>query len=412
MASIIRRDFNPHEQLVLVDCGIGTLPNGGSSSRQMAYYPSGHTVDGNTVQPEMIVNVPWDGSYPWRNSGVSAHFPNGDTFQVFIDPDTKDWDTGKAYAGSAMHSYDANPFKCWGEHGALAFTLADNTQCTIAYICYHEPPPPPPPQPEPEPPKQIKETQFTMSKTQIKLWLEDTDDATPNLTPAAAFAHIHDAIEGNQCKSSTYPIGDNCKISFDCTFTVPEKTDVLASVLTDAVAPVVAKTKENVQKRFAGICAPSMPCTPDRVVDYTVYEYPSTGKVLVRVYPEEDVDAVTLQAEVAWEDSQIDFLFAVTGTLLGVSEGSAFLEDGVEDVQDPANDDQPSHLPLVRIDSLTPTAPCYPTIPQNTPPLRLNPFPMQPGALPTRTPHPFASEPQGIRKRQRLGTHYTQYAPR
>src|SRR5690349_3539363 len=90
-ASAMRREFTAQEELVLADCGIGTLPNGASSSRQMAYHLSGHKVNGNTVQPAMIVNVPWDGSYPWRKSGVSARFPNGVTFQVVIDPDVRDW---------------------------------------------------------------------------------------------------------------------------------------------------------------------------------------------------------------------------------------------------------------------------------------------------------------------------------
>lgn len=38
------------------------------------------------LKPGMMVDVPWDGSYPWRLSGVKKTFPNGDEFEVYIDP--------------------------------------------------------------------------------------------------------------------------------------------------------------------------------------------------------------------------------------------------------------------------------------------------------------------------------------
>src|SRR5690348_4261824 len=87
-------EYRPKEILMLVDCGIGTLPNGASTSREMAYYPNGYNPSNSAtwIQPEMIANVPWDGSYPWRGSGVKTRFPNGDEFQVWINPAIKDWD--------------------------------------------------------------------------------------------------------------------------------------------------------------------------------------------------------------------------------------------------------------------------------------------------------------------------------
>ena len=47
--------------------------------------------DGSVAsKPNMMTNVPWDGSYPWRIGGVSAKFPNGDTFKVNINPSLSD----------------------------------------------------------------------------------------------------------------------------------------------------------------------------------------------------------------------------------------------------------------------------------------------------------------------------------
>ena len=85
-STINTRESRPNEHLMLVDCGIGLLPNGASTSREMAYYSGSYNPGGgNTkwIQPDMIANVPWDGSYPWRGSGVATKFPNGDTFQVW-----------------------------------------------------------------------------------------------------------------------------------------------------------------------------------------------------------------------------------------------------------------------------------------------------------------------------------------
>ena len=37
-STINTREYRPNEHLMLVDCGIGLLPNGASTSREMAYY--------------------------------------------------------------------------------------------------------------------------------------------------------------------------------------------------------------------------------------------------------------------------------------------------------------------------------------------------------------------------------------
>lgn len=57
MGSLVTREFRQKEELILADCGIGTLPDkGASSSRQMAYYAAGRNPQGGNnpwVKPDM-----------------------------------------------------------------------------------------------------------------------------------------------------------------------------------------------------------------------------------------------------------------------------------------------------------------------------------------------------------------------
>lgn len=135
------------ENLVLADCGIGLGVNGGSTSREMMYYS-------NIAwgAPTYMANVPWDGSYPWRPSGVSQTLPNGDKWTVVIDNNVGDPNV----AGFAWHTYDPNTLTCFSRHLDGLFTLADGKKCSMAYICNHAPagpkPPMPPPAPAPAPP--------------------------------------------------------------------------------------------------------------------------------------------------------------------------------------------------------------------------------------------------------------------
>jgi hypothetical protein len=141
------------ENLVLADCGKGLGPNGGSTSREMMYY-SGAAWGA----PTYMANVPWDGSYPWRGSGVTQTLPNGDTWTVYIDNTVKD----PGAAGVATHTYDKNMLICWARHLDGLFTLNDGKKCSMAFICNHAPvdggspkpsPKPPAPAPGPPPPK-------------------------------------------------------------------------------------------------------------------------------------------------------------------------------------------------------------------------------------------------------------------
>jgi hypothetical protein len=146
-----RDNFTPKEHLVLGDCGIGKIKPGESTSRQMFYFTGSPWVGGSKwAQPMMMANVPWDGSYPWRPSGVSAKFPNGDIFTVQINkPNTPD---GGQTIGSASHTYDSHPFECYPSHLDGLYTLEDGTKCSSAFVCYHniDDPPKPPAPAEPE----------------------------------------------------------------------------------------------------------------------------------------------------------------------------------------------------------------------------------------------------------------------
>ncbi|RYP40355.1 hypothetical protein DL767_001767 [Monosporascus sp. MG133] len=127
----------PFENVVLADCGIGLGENGGSTSREMIYYPgdvwTGQGLD--TYKPTMMVNVPWSGSYPWgQDGGVSATLPNGDVFTVYIDRSVQDPNP----AGDAWHSFEMDkPLKCYSYHWDMLYQLDDGKWCSSAYICNH-----------------------------------------------------------------------------------------------------------------------------------------------------------------------------------------------------------------------------------------------------------------------------------
>lgn len=131
------------ENLVLADCGIGLGENGGSTSREMMYYSAEAW-----GAPTYMTNVPWDGSYPWRSSGVTRTLPNGDKWEVYIYPQFKD----PEIAGLARHTYDSNVLWCRSRHLDGLFTLADGKKCSMAYICNHQPADGSPPTPDPNPP--------------------------------------------------------------------------------------------------------------------------------------------------------------------------------------------------------------------------------------------------------------------
>lgn len=156
------RAYTPGEHLVLGDCGIDG--SGNSKSRYMFYYNNAHwdwSVDSTPFfPPTSRSEVPWDGSYPWRPSGVSAKFANGDTFLVSIhNPGGKD--NMLANVGTASHIYDPHPFQCYAWHQGGLATLSDGSACSSAYICYHDDDATPiPPTAAPSPTPTFKYTAF------------------------------------------------------------------------------------------------------------------------------------------------------------------------------------------------------------------------------------------------------------
>lgn len=122
---------------MLADCGIGLGENGGSTSREMIYYPGDVWTDKglDTNRPTMMVNIPWTGSYPWgQHGGVTATMPNGDVFTVHIDASVKDPNP----AGDAWHKYEMDiPLKCYSYHWDRVYQLDDGKWCSSAYVCNH-----------------------------------------------------------------------------------------------------------------------------------------------------------------------------------------------------------------------------------------------------------------------------------
>ncbi|CAO2658261.1 Nn.00g059840.m01.CDS01 [Neocucurbitaria sp. VM-36] len=153
------RDYRPKEHLILGDCGLSA--DGKTSTSRRMFYFEGDAWYGGGVgynPPTSSAEVPWDGSYPWRPSGVSAKFENGDIFLVRIsEPNGKD--SGKT-VGTASHIYDSHPFECYARHKTGLATLADGTKCSSAYICYHNDDPAPTPIVPAKPKPTFKYTAF------------------------------------------------------------------------------------------------------------------------------------------------------------------------------------------------------------------------------------------------------------
>lgn len=208
-ATIVSATTTWSENLVLADCGIGLGANGGSTSREMMYY-SGAAWGA----PTYMANVPWDGSYPWRTSGVSQTLPNGDKWTVVIDNKVGD----PKLSGMAWHSYDNVVLTCWSRHLDGLFTLADGKKCSMAYICNHAPAPAPTPAPPPPP---APTTKFTFNVR------EDTVAMVGNRSPSSIFSLVEfTGTDKRYCADKWITIPDSakfnkparpdCSIKFSC----------------------------------------------------------------------------------------------------------------------------------------------------------------------------------------------------
>jgi hypothetical protein len=164
----------------------------------------------------MIVNVPWDGSYPWRLSGVSAKFSNGDRFTATINPAVKD----PSSAGLATHIYNEVPLICYSFHKEKVYQLDDKKWCSSAYVCNHgnpptlppRPNPPPPPQPPTPPPptpqpQEGTQTVFTIDKDYVRIYSQSA---------ATVFSHLRSKLRVLDCDTTPINLNAQCSITFAC----------------------------------------------------------------------------------------------------------------------------------------------------------------------------------------------------
>ncbi|EHK19815.1 uncharacterized protein TRIVIDRAFT_46830 [Trichoderma virens Gv29-8] len=202
------------ESLVLADCGIGLGPDGGSTSREMMYYSAEAW-----GAPTYMKNVPWDGSYPWRGSGVSQTLPNGDTWTVLINNGAGD----PNLAGWATHTYDNVALSCWSRHLDGLFTLADGKKCSMAYICNHQsfpnPPPNPPPIPPPAPPSGPLGENATPGALKYQPVIDFDKSACYNTAAITRDGHCNDGLEIGQgdCRQLDRLYNSNTYVREKCT---------------------------------------------------------------------------------------------------------------------------------------------------------------------------------------------------
>lgn len=201
----------PYENLVLADCGIGLGVNGGSTSREMIYY-SGDVWTGNgldTYKPQMMVNVPWSGEYPWgQKGGVKATMPNGDTFSVYINKDIHDPDA----AGDAWHTYEQDkPLKCYSYHWDRLYQLDDGKWCSSAYVCNHRGKPYIKPGGQPAPPSGPDTQRITASTNSD--WVDLYSQSAKNVIATVNDRFKHDSYN---CDNSAVSIGSGCTITWKC----------------------------------------------------------------------------------------------------------------------------------------------------------------------------------------------------
>jgi len=214
------RAFTEAENLVLADCGIGTIPGQPtwSTSREVLYYPSDvWTIDGTPNRPTMMANVPWDGSYPWRSNGVDVKLPNGDKFSIKISPGIPDL----GWAGWATHTYDSTTLICWAFHQERLYKLDDGKWCSAAYVCNHRN------NPTGRPPTK---TEFYVQPKTRSIYEANHRDILNKVDGAI------DAAHPNFCKSSDISIGRGCNIKFECSGAGKASVQEMANYLKNTVA--------------------------------------------------------------------------------------------------------------------------------------------------------------------------------
>ncbi|KAI4143902.1 MAG: hypothetical protein L6R39_004395 [Caloplaca ligustica] len=269
----------------------------------MMYY-AGNPWDGknNWIRPDMMVDVPWDGSYPWRTTGVSSKMPNADIFTVIIDPAIPDYNADSTrLAGKASHTYDDHNLDCYASHQADVYTLDDGTKCSSAYICNHYMADDPP---KKDPPKSIRTTKpsFSLMTVDVEQQVNAiTNEKFTLVDPYDAFHNIFDDIHGPQCNSKPYPIGDSCNIIFnDCNFVdlagypADSTAKALATLLTESAGPAISKNVTNWKSHvYTGRYSGSF--------NNRKFTYPQNGQITVYTELEDVPDSVATQSWIHYE---------------------------------------------------------------------------------------------------------------
>ena len=276
------------EHLVLYDCGIDA--NRVAKSYQMMYY-KGNPWDSknNWIRADMVAEVPKDGSYPWRTTGVSAKFINGDTFTVRIDPAIRDYDAKHfRLAGDASHTYDEKNLDCYGSHKPDKYTLDDGTKCSSTYICN--------PFMKGPPEKSVRTTSMSFSNMNVDVQDYSAIKKYDLLDPKAAFKKAAEDIADSQCNGQPTYIGGGCTIKYDCTFVDPagfkNRTSgkALGNLLTQTAGKEIAKTITEWKQS-----APRHPTNFHRK-----YTYPQNGQVMTTTGKLDDPEGVAPQSWIKW----------------------------------------------------------------------------------------------------------------
>ena len=212
--------YNPNENIVLADCGIGDVPGhpDWSTSRQVLYYKGAVWTDDSgsaTNRPDMVSEVKWDGSYPWRIQSVLVPMPNGDKFFIIIKkPSLAD---GAGQAGDAFHDYDPTWLNCYAWHKKFVHQLPNGQWCGSAFVCNHQSGP--------------------VSQTRIEVKVSTNKDSA-TLDTHVSVDDVFDKISynvGSQvCEEGWADIsGTGCKISARCHGNVAGITPAMVKGLKD-----------------------------------------------------------------------------------------------------------------------------------------------------------------------------------
>ncbi|KAL9001956.1 MAG: hypothetical protein Q9180_009997, partial [Flavoplaca navasiana] len=217
---------------------------------------------------------------------------------VTIDPAIPDYNAHNTrLAGKASHTYDEHDLDCYASHQIDVYALDDGTKCSSAYICNHfmaEDPPKEEP-PKKDPPKSIRKSKVSFSINALP------SDKFTLVDPYDAFRNIFDDINGPQCNSYTYPIGDSCSIKFDdCNFVDPEgyainsTANALGSLLTESTGRQISKHVTNwrtdhIVSRYAAS------------YNHRKFTYPQNGQVTIYTALSDNPESITPQSRLHYE---------------------------------------------------------------------------------------------------------------